>query len=152
MKTKELVNLLKQGVKPTIKFTDNISDIESADPAMLGRVIGFKDVDIWERGTETVTFVIDMSEFYKHNESVAQLGWKGENGEYDLTWMQTKYYPTDHKESIVEMLKDKFKDSDLSMFEVVEVSKHFEEFCAQEEIEDYVQFLEKKLDEKGSSS
>lgn len=146
MKTRDLVKMVKSGSKPIIKFTERISDIESADEGMMGRVISVSSPDVWERGTETVEFRIDMSEFLEHNRSVAQVGWRDSYGDPVLTWMDSDYYPKDNIETICEMLVDNFNDCDLSMFEVVNVSKYFEEFLAQNEIKDYVRFLENKLD------
>lgn len=148
MKTKELIDILKQGVKPVVKFTEGIHEIESADPNMMGRVVGYKDIDIWERGSETVTFIIDFSEFVEYNKNFAERSWRDDNGSPTLTWFESKFYPKDHKEDIVEMLIENFKDSKLEMFEVVETSKHFEDFLAQKEETDYIKYLENLLDEK----
>lgn len=147
MKTKELLKMLRQGVKPVIRFTENIIDIDPADPGMLGRVIGHKPVEIYDRGEECIAFIIDFSEFDAHNRSVAQPGWYDEKGGPTLIWQNSKYYPKDHKENIWEMLKEKHKDSELKLFEIVELSTHFSEFCAQDKIKDYVTFLENKLDQ-----
>ena len=106
MKTRDLIEMIKNGSKPIIRFTEIISDIDSADEDMMGRVISVSKPDVWERGTETVEFRIDMSEFLEHNRSVAQIGWRDSNGDPVLTWMDSAYYPKDNIETIITQILD----------------------------------------------
>lgn len=146
MKTKDLLNLIDNGVRPIIRFTNNILDIESADPNMIGRVIGYREIDVWERGTETVFIDIDLSEFIEQNKSIAKKSWLDDNSIENLTWFESRYYPKNNIEGICEMLRNKFEDSELSLIEVINDNKYFNEFTSQSEFKSYVQFLENKLD------
>ncbi|MFW6226060.1 MAG: hypothetical protein ACOC3V_03805 [bacterium] len=145
MKTKELISLIDQGVKPIVKFTDKIYDIESADEGMMGRVIGYHDFDRWDVENTTVFFKIDMSEFVEYNKKVAKPTWKDNSGEACLIWHDTKLYPKNHIEDICEMSTEKGEDAEFRLFEVVENSKYFEEYLSKDTNQDYVKYLEDKL-------
>lgn len=46
MKTRDLIEMIKNGSKPIIRFTERISDIDSADEDMMGRVISVSKPDV----------------------------------------------------------------------------------------------------------
>ena len=145
MKTKELIKILKKGVNPIIKFTENIYNIESADEGMMGRVVGFHTFDKWDNSTETVFIKIDMSEFVDYNRSIAKPDWKDNKG-YNLIWHDTVYYPKNHIEEICEMYIENGKDAELSLIEISEPRDYFKEWMTGDMKINYVKFLEDKLD------
>ena len=145
MKSKDLIKMIDNGVKPIVKFNENIYDIESADSGMMGRVIGYHDFDKWDNDTETVFFQIDMSEFVDYNKSVAKPNWNNIKGESCLIWHDTRYYPKNHIENICEMHIEGDESGEIKNFDMVEDSKFFEEYVSKEMKTDYVKFLEDKL-------
>jgi hypothetical protein len=120
MKTKDLINMINNGEKPIIKFTNNIIFFESADPEMMGKVISF-DIHNDDYGNQLVVFKIDMFEFYEYNKNIAIHCWRDSSEEPLTTWMESKYYPKDHIEEVTETVSNNYGDSILYMIEVIEL-------------------------------
>ena len=150
MKTKELIKIIDEGLTPTIKFTKSVNNIDHPfEPEILGKIISYKNHDKFEDGDQVIEFVIDISDFVDYNKQIAEKhkDWYDENGNPTLSWFETDHYPKDHKETVYEMVTEKFKDSDLVYFEVIKISKWFEQYQKQTVIKNYVEFLECKLNQ-----
>lgn len=157
MKTKELIAIINKGKEtgkfPIVQFNKNIKTIESADPGMYGRAVGYSDLDSdWDDEKTTVIFNIDMSEFIDHNMGVAKPIWIDTNqnnvGKRKLvTWFESEYYPKDHVENVVEVVKTKHGDSHLFFIDSAEPSAFYLEFLKLKDKGDltYTEFLERKL-------
>lgn len=144
MKTKDLVELVKSGVNPIIKIDDKHGVLEGPDPGMLGRVILVGAEDIWERGTSTISFTIDFSEFEEYNKSFAIPNWFDEFGNPTLKWMETKNY--DAKWEIYEMYIEKNEYPNLSFIQVIDDNKWLNEYLKTDMKVSYPTFLESLLD------
>jgi len=146
MKTKDLMDMLDNGVQPIIKFTTRISDIDGPDPDMMGKVIRYRDEDVWDRESSTIFFDIDISEFEEYNKTKAIPNWYDDKGNPTLTWFESSMYPKNGIESVCEMLVENSEPADLSLFEVFEISEYFKEYQDTGFKGTYVKFLEEKLD------
>lgn len=141
MKTTELIKLIDTGVCPVIKFTSKINELDTADPGMMGRIVGYHTKDEWEPGTVTIEFKIDLSEFVNINKKIAVPDW----GDNKVTWFESKFYPSNHIIDICEMLMEKNEESEFLLFEVIEDTQFISEFKNQIITESYSVFLENKL-------
>lgn len=97
MTVKQIYELILQGVKPIVQFSDNIADFdeESVDPNMRCKIIKASK----EHGN-LIRFEIDLKGFEDYNKSVARANWFDENGEPRLTWFETDKYPKDGIDAI----------------------------------------------------
>lgn len=146
MKTKELLKMLDEGYKPIIKFNDKSTDLDGPNSGMLGKVISHYDHEIIERGEETIWVEVDLSDYVEYNKNFAIANFYDDNGNPCLTWFESKYYPKNNVFDLCLGLVESFKDADVRYFDVIEVSKYFQEYQNQTKIKSYVEFLEKKLD------
>lgn len=132
MKTRELVELVNQGVKPVIRVIRG-TDLDGPDNGMLGRITSVGIEDIWDRENSTVEFVIDFKEFEEIN--------------IPFAWMESRGYEKDSKSfSLFEMLRENQQDANLVMIELVEENKWLTEYLKTDKKLSYTQFLESKLD------
>ena len=147
MKTKELVELVKQGVRPIVKIVDKHGVLEGPDSGMLGRITSIGSEDIWERGTSTIPFVIDFLEFTEHNKPLMVANWYDSNGNPSLTWAETRGYESDAKSyTVYENLIDNFTSADLTHLEIVEENKWLNQYLESGSNMSYIEWLETKLD------
>lgn len=147
MKTRELVELVNQGVKPVIRVVRG-TDLEGPDNGMLGRITSVGIEDIWDRENSTVEFVIDFKEFEEINIPFAKKDWYDSNGIPCLTWMESRGYEKDSKShGIFEMLREKQQDADLVMIELVEENKWLTEYLKTDKKLSYTQYLESRLED-----
>lgn len=147
MKTKDLVELVKQGAQPIVRITDTNDVIDGPDKGMLGRIISVGAEDIWERGTSTVSFVVNFLEFNETNKSYAVPDWVDKNGNPTLTWMETSGYEREAKSfEIHDMYVEKSEYADLSYFELVEENKWLNKYIESGSNMTYTQWLESQLD------
>jgi hypothetical protein len=146
MKTKELVELVSEGVKPVIRVKDS-SNIDGPDTGMLGRIISVGVEDSWGRGESTIEFVIDFKEFEEVNKPFARRHWYDSNGIPCLTWMESMVYEKEVKSfSIFEMFEEKGEDAELSIIEMVEENKWLTNYLETDRKMSYTEFLESRLD------
>ena len=147
MKTKDLVELVKNGSRPIIKIIDSEGVIEGPDSGMIGRIIGVSDEDVWERGNSIVSFNVNFKEFESHNKTIAKSDWYDENGNPTLTWVESRYYEKESIEyKIYENYTEKFEYSDIEMFELVEDKNELlMEYLKSNSECTYVEWLERKL-------
>lgn len=146
MKTKELVELVNQGVKPVIRVIRGI-DLEGPDNGMLGRITSVGTEDVWDRENTTIEFVIDFKEFEEVNIPFAKKDWYDSNGVACLTWMESRGYEKEVKSfGIFEMLRENGTDAELSILELVEENKWLTEYLKTDKKLSYSQFLESRLD------
>jgi hypothetical protein len=146
MKTKELVELVRQGVKPVIRVKDS-SNIDGPDNGMMGRIISVGIEDVWAIGESTIEFVINFKEFEDVNKPLAKNDWYDDSGNPCLSWMETKNYENEVKSfSIFEMFKEKGQDAELSIIEMVEENKWLTSYLETDRKMSYTEFLESRLD------
>jgi hypothetical protein len=146
MKTKELVELVREGVKPVIRVKDS-SNIDGPDNGMLGRIISVGVEDNWGDGDSTIEFVIDFKEFEEVNKPLAEKNWYDSNGVPCLTWMESRFYVKEVKSfGIFEMLREKQADAELSIIELVEENKWLTSYLETDRKMSYTEFLESRLD------
>jgi hypothetical protein len=146
MKTKELVELVREGVKPVIRVKDSLN-IDGPDNGMLGRIISVGVEDNWGDGDSTIEFVIDFKEFEEVNKPLAEKNWYDSNGVPCLTWMESMVYEKDVKSfGIFEMLREKQADAELSMIEIVEENKWLTMYLETDKQMSYTEFLELELE------
>lgn len=152
MKTKELVELVKEGARPIIKINDANGVLEGPDHGMYGRIVGVGDEDIWERGISTMPFIVDFLEFTEQNKSFAVHNWYDKNGHPTLTWMEMDRYEKDAKNHVIyEMYTDNSEYSDVSHLEIVSDNKWMNEYLDSKSEMSYVVWLENKLTEISNS-
>lgn len=151
MKTQELIEMLAEGCQPVIRIKKD-NDSTDMGEGMIGRIIKEGKSDIYERGTESICLVIDMTEFEDYNKSVAKAVWADESGEYTKIWHDSKYYPKNHKTEVWEMRVENFEYSDLQNIELLEESKWFKIFKYQTKFTSYTRFLENELDKHEKNS
>lgn len=146
MKTKELVELIKQGARPIIRIKDDDGFIEGPDPGMLGRIIGVGEEDKWDRGTSTIPFKINFFEFTEQNKTAAIANWYDSTGQPTLTWMETERYARDAKVyEVYEMYIDKHEYSDLQHLELVEENGLISQYIKSNSSMTYIEWLEDQL-------
>jgi hypothetical protein len=146
MKTKELVELVRQGVKPVIRVKDSLN-IDGPDNGMLGRIISVGVEDVWDRGDSTIEIVIDFEEFEEVNKPLAKKNWYDSNGIPCLTWMESRSYEKEVKSfGIFEMFEEKGEDAELSIIELVEENKWLTMYLETDKQMSYTEFLESRLD------
>ena len=147
METKDLVQLVKQGVQPIIKINDAEGVLDGPDYGMLGRIISVGDEDEWESGNSTVTFDIDFLEFTDYNKTLAKSDWYDKNGNPTLTWMQTPQYNKDAKRyTVYEMYVENSEYANTSYIEVVDNNKWFNNYLESKSEVSYTRWLELQLD------
>jgi hypothetical protein len=146
MKTKELVELVTQGVKPVIRVKNGL-DIDGPDTGMWGRIISIGIEDVWDRENSTIEFVIDFKEFEEINKPLAKKDWYNSEGVPCLTWMESRNYENEVKSfGIFEMLREKQVDAELSIIEMVEENKWLTSYLETDRKMSYTEFLESRLD------
>jgi hypothetical protein len=151
MKTKDLVELIKNGANPIVKIHDKGAALEGPDDGMLGRIIGVGVEDVWERGTSIIPFNVDFKEFESHNKSVAICNWYDKSGNPTLIWMETDYYERDAKNhEIYEMYVENQEYADLSYFEIIEDNKWLNKYLESKSELNYTRWLENQLDNLSS--
>ena len=147
MKTKDLVELVKQGATPIVRIKDEGCVLEGPDTGMLGRIISVGAEDSWERVTSTIPFTVDFLEFTEYNKAYAVVNWFDKDGTPSLTWMETDNYERDAKSHIIfEMYVEKGEYPDLSHFELVEENKWLNKYIESGSNMTYTQWLETQLD------
>lgn len=147
MKTKDLVELVKQGAQPIIRIKDEQGALEGPDTGMIGRIISVGAEDVWERGESTIPFVVDFLEFTEHNKSYAVANWYDKNGLPSLTWMETDRYEKDAKShTIYEMYVEKSEYADIEYLELVEENKWLNKYIESDSTMSYTQWLESQLE------
>jgi len=147
MKTKDLVELVKQGATPIVRIKDGEGVLEGPDTGMLGRIISVGAEDSWERGTSTIPFTVDFLEFTEHNKAYAVANWYAKDGTPSLNWMETDGYERDAKSHLIfEMYVEKSEYADLSYLELVEENKWLNKYIESGSNMTYTQWLESQLD------
>lgn len=147
MKTKDLVELVKQGATPIIRIYDKGSVLEVPDNGMLGRILSVGSEDIWERGTATIPFRINFKEFEAHNKTVAIPNWYDKSGKPTLTWMETDNYEMDSiNTEIHEMYVENYEDAELVFIKIVDDNKWLNKYIISNSKLTYTQWLELQLD------
>lgn len=130
MKTRDLIKMLDEGLKPIIVFMNmEVSDYDP-DNDMMGKVVSY-NLD-----ENTVRFCIDV----EHNKTHAKRDWYDQWGNPELTWFESNFYPKDNITEVWKML-----DTDLLHLEIKEKPSLFEEFQSQTKFTSYVRFLEEKI-------
>jgi hypothetical protein len=115
---------------------------------MLGRITGIDNIESFDDGWKTVEVHIDLSEFIDKNKEIAKNNarWYDKYGKPTLNFFETIYYPENH---IINFYLDYSNPTDglcdVYYFDIVD-NKYGIEFLKQDEILDYVKFLENKLD------
>lgn len=146
MKTKELVELIRQGVTPIVRFQDPHSHGElEPDPGMLGRILEVGQVDEYDPKESTVDFTVDFLEFTEQNKAFATRNFYDANGQPTLTWMETDYYEKSAICRIHEMYKSGGELCDLEHFEIVSENKILTEYLESGSKLTYTNWLEEKL-------
>ena len=146
MKTKDLVQLVKQGAQPIVKINDTEGVLEGPDSGMLGRIISVGDEEA-EGGTSVISFDVDFLEFTDYNKTLAKSDWYDENGNPTLTWMQTPQYNKDAKRyTVYDMYVENSEYSNTSYIEVVDDNKWLNKYLESKSEVSYTRWLELQLD------
>lgn len=149
MKTKDFVELVRSGNKPVVIFTEDIEELESADPGMMARVTGVGITEDWGEGSKTIEVIVNFEEFEQHNRTVARPIWSDDDGQFNKIWMDTGWYPKSKTETYYLMLTEKGEDGDVSYFEVKEGNGWFDKYLrVKEQYTSYVDYLEQQLSKK----
>lgn len=148
MKTKDLLELVKQGAKPIVKIVDKYGVLEGPDTGMIGRILKVGESDFSMRENQLVSFVVDFYEFTEYNKSHAVPNFYDENMNPCLTWMETKSYERDSKSYVIyENLTDDYEYSDIQFLEIFdEKNKWLNAYIKSGSNMSYVEWLETSLD------
>lgn len=110
MTGKELVEMYKKRIPLTVKFNDNILDVEGQfEENMIADIVGINFSTVDKDGCISVVF--DESNYKKINLSLEKNECINENGLYNLKWSQL--YKRINNEVIYESYDDEIKDFDL---------------------------------------
>lgn len=110
MTGKELVEMYKKRIPLTVKFNDNILDVEGQfEENMIADIVGINFSTVDKDGCISVVF--DESNYKKINLSLEKNECINENGLYNLKWSQL--YERINNEVIYESYDGEIKDFDL---------------------------------------
>lgn len=140
MLMKEFFEICNMGVKPAIKFKENVGDHieESVDPNMMGIVVSCA-----EEGSDCYRLHVDLNPFENHNRDVAVPNWFDKNGKPSLTWFEVGRYPENGIETIYLAMEGE------APFEIVDdKNSPISEFIKAEYKGSYTAWLEEKLKEE----
>lgn len=146
MKTKDLVELIREGVTPIVRFRDphNLAEVEP-DPGMIGRIKSVK-IDELGPGNTIACFFVDFFEFTEKNIPFAQKNFYDAEGNPVLTWMEMDYYEEESKMcDIHEMYLEDGEHCDLTHFEIVPENTLLFEYTNSGSSLSYTNWLEEKL-------
>ena len=145
MKTKELVELVKQGARPIIKTIEHTDD--GPDKGLIGRIIGLgKSLPLGRRDS-VQGFRIDFFSFTEVNEPSMVADWYDSSSNPTLKWAETPDYEKESKDfEIFESYTENGEYCDLKVIEVTEENKFLTRYLNSNPTVGYVEWLESQLE------
>jgi hypothetical protein len=132
MKSIELYDQYKNGLRPTVKFKKGIEEQESFDPGMKAKLINMYPEEDWG-----YCCIFDFTEYEDFNKTIEMPVWYGSDNEM-LKWSESKYYPKDKR------VKVYIGNDDVELFDIVEESLAYRDYKNSGSTKTYTEWLEEQ--------
>lgn len=147
MKVKELMEMLSDGVHPSVQFTEVVNSIVQStrpDPNMRGKLLGVQADD---EAYGIYLFKVDFAPWEPYNREVATHEWfNPKTNTYDLTIFETEFYPADGIMTFTSAV-DSENDGEVGILELIPNTslELYEKYKKSGSVMGYVRWLESQL-------